>query len=130
MNRCYDLMSEESVRYLEMRIEEDYLAGEYFDDRGAVEVQSVEVGNLPTHDNFYVHFTCESYHPDKPKGRQYRRHVGTWIGDFDHYPEYSNVIENMEGEIRWTYTFPGSGTTVYQEGDDGEVLIAANLEAV
>jgi hypothetical protein len=106
-------ISEAAANYLASRIEEEYLS-EYRDNRGAVEIESIEVGNFPTHEHYYVSFSCEGYRPDLPKGKQYPIHVGTWIGDFRHF---SDCIEDMNGEIVWTHRFPGSGTTVYTNPD-------------
>lgn len=113
MGKDYSQISEESINYLAMRIEEDYLK-DYPDNRGSVEIQHVEVGNLDTHSDFYVHFSCEGYLPEKENAERYPYHVGTWIGSFQHY-NHSNVIENMEGKVHWVYRFPGAGTTVYRE---------------
>lgn len=114
--RDFNPISEGSVAYLAYRIEEDYL-GDYPDNRGSVEIYDIEAGNLPSHSHFYVHFSCEGWLPDNPKGQQCPSFTGTWIGDFKHY-SHSNVIEDMEGEVIWMHRFPGSGTFVYKSFDN------------
>jgi len=117
----FTLMTEEAVGDLARQIELYYLEGKYADHRGAVEITQVEVGNLKTHADYYVHFSCEGYVPTNPSGKQFPHHIGTFIGSFGHYKD---SVQDLDGEISWGHTFPGAGTTVYLENEKGVKISA------
>jgi len=96
-------MTQQAVDYLSGKIE-DLVDQDTEGTCGAVDINHIEYGL----NEYYVHFTIENF----KTGREI---VGTWIGIFRAHP---HGVEDVEGKWHQTYTFPGSGETVYEKEEE------------
>jgi hypothetical protein len=97
-------LSEAAVGQIGHRIERDYLSLLDYDKCYLEDITDIDYCYRDK--TYFVHFLFTRCY----NGVWISDKVATWVGKFRAYDE---VTEDMEGEIVFTYRFPGGGTQVY-----------------